>query len=121
MKKFTSKRGEFNRKNNDLREMVLGNMSIDIERAIKSTAGTPVDKGHMKASAQQVRQGTGGFRVEVNKEYAAVQELGIRSGAKPFQNYTTQGTSAGWFRRAIEATWSKREGYLKMAKVALGL
>jgi hypothetical protein len=100
--------------------MLMGHMAMDIERGIKSTAGTPVKQGMMKASARHFRDDRGRFRVEVDKEYAAVQEAGERDGVR-FSNYTTPGTSAGWFQRAINNVWQNRDSYVSEVRRALSL
>lgn len=119
--KFTSRRHMFNRKNDAFKDMVMGHMAMDVERGIKTTAGTPVKTGDMKAETRHFRSPRGGFRVETDKEYAAVQELGRRSGSASFKNYTTTGTSAGWFKRAIDGVWKHQRSYIMEAKRALNL
>lgn len=119
---FKSNRAEFLRKNADLLDMVLGNMSMDIDVAIKTSSGTPVDKGDMKAETRFFKRQSGGWRVESEKEYSAYQELGVRvDGTHVVENYSTPGTSAGWFRRAVEGVWANRESYILEAKTAVGL
>lgn len=120
--RFTSKIPQFLRKNDSLIDMVLGRMSADVERGIKSTAGTPVKTGGMKSSARHFRSTRGKFRVEVNKEYAAYQERGSRSdGTRKVRNYSTAGTSAGWFARAINNVIANKRSYIKEAARAHGL
>lgn len=112
-KAFKSFRGDFNRKNDAFRDFVMGHMALDIERLIKTSVGTPVKTGDMKAETRSFKhQRTGSFRVESPKEYAAVQEAGERQGV-PFTNYTTSGTSGGWFHRAIAIVASNRANYVK--------
>lgn len=123
---FTSKRGEFDRKNAALKDYAQGHIAMDIEIAIKTTAGTPVKTGAMKADVRHFRSPSGGFRVEAGKEYSAVQEAGIRltgKGAptKRFSHYTTSGTSYGWFKRAIDSTLRHKETYILQARKAVGL
>ncbi len=106
--------------------MVTGHMAIDLERNLKMTAGMPVDKGQMKAATRSFRNSKGKHRVEINKEYAATQEAGIRLSGKgaptqPFSNYTTAGTSAGFFMRAIERVWNLRMQYINEARRGAGL
>lgn len=106
---------------------------MDIEVAIKTSAGTPVSNtkasgnkrgggGHMKAAARHFRNNNNRFRVEVNKSYASYQEMGARrDGSRPVRNYSTGGTSKGWFRRAINSVWRNRDNYVREAKRANGL
>lgn len=114
-------RDQFYRNNEALKDMVLGHMSQDIEVAIKTTAGTPVDTGGMKSEVRHFKNRVGNWRVEAGKEYSAVQELGRRSGSAPFKNYTTAGTSAGWFKRAIASVVRNKGTYIEEAKRALNL
>lgn len=117
---FTDKSADFLRKNDSFVDMVTGHMSLDIERFIKMDAGTPVDKGIMKGKVTQYRNKRGGFRVVSPVEYSEVQELGKRDGII-FKNYTTAGTSAGWFKRSIDAITKNRDSYVHEAARALGL
>lgn len=124
--RFTSYRPEFMRKHNAVKDMIMGHMAADIETAIKTTAGTPVKRGDLKAETRHFRSPSGGFRVESDKEYAAVQELGRRmtgpgAPTRAFTHYSTGGTSAGWFRRAVDAVWRNRKGYIVEARRAVGL
>lgn len=129
---FTPKHGEFLRKNAIAKDMVLGHMAMDIEIAIKTTAGTPVSNtkqsgnrsggGHMKAEARHFKNRNNQFRVEVNKKYAAYQERGARAdGSHRVRHYSTAGTSAGWFRRAIASVAKNGNNYVIEAKRALNL
>lgn len=119
--KFHSHPQEFFRKHAAFIDMVTGRMAMDVERGIKTTAGTPVLTGAMKASARHFRNDRGKFRVEVNKEYASVQERGQRAGSRPFTNYTTPGTGAGWFARAIGSVVTNQLMYIEVARKAVGL
>lgn len=123
---FTNKRKEFLRTNESLKDMVIGRMAIDIERYVKISAGMPVKTGDMKAETRSFKNRSGQWRVESAKEYAAVQEAGIRQtgpGAptQRFEHYTTAGTGAGWFRRAIDAITKNGNRYVDEAARALGL
>jgi hypothetical protein len=122
---FISKSGEFFRKNDSFKEILMGHMAMDIEVAIKTTAGTPVKTGGMKSEVRHFKAASGKWRVEADKTYSAVQEAGIRlsgKGAptKPFTHYTTAGTSSGWFRRAIDSVMRHRDQYVSEAKKAAG-
>lgn len=123
--RFKSNRSAVKKLNNTLVDMVLGNMSLDIEVALKTTSGMPVDKGQMKASTRHFRNKQGQFRVEIDKEYAAVQEAGVRLTGKGapavMERYTTAGTSHHFFLRAIEAVTRNRDNYFSEARKALGL
>ena len=123
---FKSKRAAFLRNNDAFMDMVTGHMAIDIERNLKSTSGMPVDKGHMKAATRSFKSRTGKYRVEINKEYAAVQNKGKRltgvgAPTRQFKNYTTAGTSAGFFERAINPVLSMKSSYVTEAAKALNL
>lgn len=125
-KKFTSKRAEFLRKNDAFMDMVTGHMALDVERGLKSTSGMPVKTGRMKSSARHFRNNRGKFRIEVNAEYAATQEAGIRKTGKGaptrrFQNYTTAGTGSGFFMRAVSSVLARRSSYIDEAAKALNL
>lgn len=128
---FKSNHGPFFSKNDALKDMVMGHMAMDIEVGIKTTAGTPVSNtkasgnkrgggGHMKASARHFRAENGKFRVEVDKVYAASQEVGIVNG-HPVKHYSTPGTSSRWFQRAINGVIHNKSQYISEAKGALGL
>lgn len=124
--RFTSRKHQFLKQNSAFIDILQGHMAMDIEVGIKSTAGTPVKTGDMKAEVRHFRSPTGGFRVESEKEYSAVQEKGMRmtgpgAPTRKFTNYTTAGTGAGWFRRAIDAVWKNRDNYVEVARKAVGL
>lgn len=130
---FKSNRHLFERNNEAFKDMVLGHMAQDIEIGIKTTAGTPVSNtkasgnkrgggGHMKTEARHSRMGMGMFRVDVNKEYAAYQERGMRAdGSHRVRNYSTSGTSAGWFKRAVNTVLRSKGNYINEARRALNL
>lgn len=129
---FESNRGEFNKKNSALKDMITGHMAIDIERHLKTDAGMPVSNtkasgnkrgggGHMKAETRSFR-GAKGWRVEVDKAYAQYQERGMRAdGSHVVRNYSTAGTSAGFFKRAINMVLRNRTSYINEARKALNL
>jgi hypothetical protein len=118
---FKSNIPDFIAKHEAAKEMLMSTMSLDMERGIKSTSGTPVDKGQMKASAHQERW-INGYRVVVNKEYAEYQERGSREdGTHQITNYTTAGTSAGWFQRAVDSVLGNSANYIEIARRAIGL
>lgn len=119
--KFISKRADFNRSNEALKDMIQERMSGAIEQAIKNTAGTPVKHGLMKADVRHFKTPNNHWRVEADKGYSAVQEAGVRAGSRPFTHYTTPGTSAGWFKRAIDSVISHREEYIAEVKRTVGL
>lgn len=124
--KFTSNRQTFLKLNTAFVDMLQGHMAMDIEIGIKTTSGTPVKTADMKAETRHFRSPTGGFRVETQKEYAAVQEAGVRKtgkGAptKKFEHYTTAGTGSHWFQKAIDRVWGNRDTYVQVAKEAVGL
>lgn len=123
---FRSNRASFLRNNDAFMDMVTGHMAIDIERSLKADSGMPVKTGRMKASTRSFRNSRGNHRVEINSEYAAVQEQGRRlsgKGAptKPFKNYSTSGTGAGFFRRAINSVVGRKSTYIEEAARALNL
>lgn len=118
---FKSNQAAVLRKNDDMKDFVLGRMAMDVEVGIKTTAGTPVKTGAMKADTRHFRAASGKFRVEMGKEYSAVQEAGVRGGSAAFRNYTTPGTSAGFFKRAVDGVQRRSKVYFDEAKVALGL
>lgn len=124
--RFTSRRAAFFDKHNAFIEMVKARMSMDIEVAIKTSSGTPVKTGGMKAEVRHFKAENGNWRVEAGKEYSAVQEAGRRlsgKGAptKRFETYTTPGTSAGWFGRAIASIVKNKDNYVEEAARAVGL
>lgn len=118
---FISHRTEFNRKNDAIIDMAQGRMAMHIEVAIKTSAGTPVKTGGMKSEVRHFRAANHKFRVEAGKEYSAVQELGRRAGAAVFSHYTTAGTHAGWFKRAIDTVVPHKAEYYQQAVKAVGL
>lgn len=130
--RFISKRPQFERKNNALIDMVTGHMAMDIEMHLKTDAGMPVSNtkasgnkrggGHMKSETRHFRSPNGGFRVEIDKAYAAYQERGMRKdGSHPVRNYSTAGTSKGFFKRAIGKVVPRKLTYIAEARKALNL
>lgn len=124
--KFTSNQVAFLKTNEQLKDMVLGHISLDIDRYVKTAAGTPVKTGDMKAETRAFKNKSGQWRVESGKEYSAVQEAGRRmrgpgAPTAPFKHYTTSGTGAGWFHRAIAAIVGNAPSYVDEAARALGL
>lgn len=119
---FKSNRPVFMLKSDALKDMVQGHMAMDIEVALKNNAGMPVKTGAMKSGTRHFRSPSGGFRVEIDKEYAAFQERGMRSdGSHRVKHYTTAGTGKGFFRRAIDLVVRNRDGYISEARRALDL
>lgn len=130
---FKSERTAFDKANFAFKDMIQGHMAMDIEVALKTTAGMPVSNtknsgnkrgggGHMKSETRHFRSDSGGFRVEIDKEYAAYQELGMRKdGSHVVRNYSTAGTSAGFFKRAIEGVVRNKMQYISEARRAIGL
>jgi hypothetical protein len=119
---FNSKRDLFDRNNEAFKDMVQGRMAMDVEVAIKTTAGTPVKTGAMKSDVRHFKNEKGGWRVEAGKEYSAVQEAGRRlsgQGAKQFSHYTTAGTKYGWFKRAIDSVTRRKDTYILEARRAI--
>lgn len=124
--RFKSSRASFLRNNDAFMDMVTGHMAIDIERGLKSSSGMPVKTGRMKASTRSFRNSRGKHRVEINAEYAAVQEKGRRltgvgAPTRSFKNYSTSGTGAGFFRRAIDVVVGNKSNYVDEAAKALNL
>lgn len=119
---FVSKRDIFNSKNDAFIDMVQGRMAMHVEVAIKTSVGTPHDKGQMKADTRHFKTPDGRWRVEAGKTYSEYQERGARrDGSRPVKNYTTTGTSAGWFKRAIDKVQHNKEQYIAEARKAVGL
>lgn len=124
--RFTSNSRDIIVKNEAFKNFIQAHIALDIETAIKLTAGTPVKTGGMKAEVRAVKNSKGGFRVEAGKSYSAVQEAGQRLSGKGaptarFSHYSTPGTSAGWFNRAIISVMRNRESYIQEAQRAVGL
>lgn len=117
---FVSRRGQFEAKNAIFADMVVGRMASNMELLIK-TQNTPLKTGQLRGDTRARRSGRFKWRVEARKEYAAVQELGFRRGARPFTHYTTPGTGRGWFRAAVNATINRKEAFVAEAKAAAGL
>lgn len=123
---FSSKRDSFSRNNAAFKDMVQGRMAMDIEVAIKTSAGTPVKTGAMKADVRHFKNENGQYRVEADKEYSAVQEAGMRMSGKGaptkrFTHYSTTGTKYGWFKRAIDSVTRRKDTYILEARRAVGL
>lgn len=124
--RFKSKRASFLRNNEAFMDMVTGHMAIDIERTLKAGSGMPVKTGRMKASTRSFRNSRGNHRIEINSEYAAVQEKGRRltgvgAPTRSFKNYSTSGTGAGFFKRAIGSVIGRKSTYISEAAKALNL
>lgn len=119
---FKSNTPDFLRKNDAFIDMVQGHMAMDIEVALKNSAGMPVKTGAMKSETRHFRSASGGFRVEIGKAYASFQEAGVRQdGSHVVKKYTTGGTGKGFFKRAINMVVKNRENYISEAKRALNL
>lgn len=119
---ITDKVPQFLRKNQSFMEMVKGHMAMDIEVLLKTSAGMPVKTGAMKSDTRHFKTAGGGYRVEVDKAYASYQERGRRAdGSHVVRNYTTPGTSSGFFMRAIGMVLRNRTSYIDEARKALGL
>jgi len=130
---FTSDRSSFNHHNARLIDFILGHMALDIDYHLKTDAGMPVSNtkasgnkrgggGHMKSETRAFKNSNGKWRVEIDKAYAAYQERGMRrDGSHVVRNYSTPGTSAGFFHRAIEVVARNRDNYIDQAKNAVGL
>lgn len=120
--RFKSNRSAFNRKNAALKDMIQGRMAADIEANLKIKAGMPVKTGAMKSETRHFRNPNGGFRVEIDKAYAAYQERGMRAdGTHRVRHYSTSGTKAGFFRRAIDMVLRNRDSYVKQASEAVNI
>lgn len=121
--KFVSTRQDFTRKHNAFMDILTGHMALDMEVILKTSAGMPVDTGAMKADTRHFKsEKTGKYRVEVDKAYAAFQERGQREdGSHEVRQYTTPGTSAGFFQRAIDIVTENRQSYVNEARSAVGL
>lgn len=122
--RFTRMHATLLRKNDQLKDMVLGHMAQDIEVDIKTGGITPVKTGDMKAEVRHYKDASGHYIVEAPKEYSEVQEAGIRKtgpGAptRRFNNYTTAGTGSGWFKHAIDTVTKHGNQYVKEAARAL--
>lgn len=123
---FVSNLSKFLRKSDQFRDMVMGNMTLDIEVFLKTQSGMPVKTGQMKSQVRHFKTSDKSYRVEADAEYSAVQEAGQRMSGPgaptaKFTNYTTGGTSAGWFGRSVLAIVKNKENYIKQAARALGL
>lgn len=135
---FITRPSAFFNKSDALKDMIMGHIAQDIEVALKTKAGMPVSApiaaraargqspgrggGHMKSETRHFRSPSGGFRVEVDKAYAAYQERGRRAdGTHVVRHYSTPGTSSGFFRRAIDMTIRNKDNYIKEARRALNI
>ena len=119
---FQSNRSNFNNKNAAFVDMALGRMAMVVEIMLKTTAGMPVKTGNMKSQTRHFKNKNGQYRTEVDVEYAVYQEMGARKdGSHVVRNYSTTGTSAGFFKRAIDGMLNQREQLIMEAKRAVGL
>lgn len=119
---FISTRNIFHSKNDAFKDMVQGHMAMDIEMHLKTDSGMPVKTGAMKSGTRHFRSSNGGFRVEIDKGYAAFQERGMRrDGTHIVRHYSTGGTSKGFFRRAINMVINHKISYIQEARRALNL
>lgn len=131
--RFISTPNGFYRKNESFKDLVIQRMARDIEVNLKTSAGMPVSAtkamgnkrgggGNMKAQTRHFQTPSGGYRVEIDVAYAAYQERGMRkSGSHVVRNYSTPGTSKGFFKRAIQAVRRNRQSYIMEARRAAGL
>lgn len=129
--RFTSKRASFNKKNDQVKDMVLAHMAIDITRMAKSKVPVSNTKasgnkrgggGHLQSAIMFVRVQEASYRVSANKSYAAYQERGARiDGTRRVKKYTTPGTGKHYFKDAIDKAWQNRHNYIQEARKAVGL
>jgi hypothetical protein len=119
---FKSNRSEFYRKHSSFVDMTLGRLASYVDVALKTSAGMPVLTGNMKSQTRFFKSKMGGWRTEVDVAYAAYQEAGQRKdGTHDVKNYSTSGTSAGFFQRAIDIMLNQREQAIEESKRALNL
>lgn len=119
---FKSNTNGFMRKNDAFVDMVQGKMALDIEVALKTKAGMPYKTGAMKSETRHFRSPSGGFRVEIDKEYAAYQEAGVRrDGSHVVRRYSHGGTGKGFFNRAIDMIVRNKDTYIQEARRALNI
>ena len=74
---------------------------------------TPMKTGKLRANRKKNVLGIGKIQVIWSSAYAAVQEAGIRRGARAFRHYTTPGTGAHFVSRKVEDIKSNFTRYWK--------
>jgi hypothetical protein len=92
-----------------LRKGVI-NMGGDILRL--STPVTPYKHGDLRVRRRVVPTANGA-KVQWLSGHAAVQNLGRRTGARPFSTYTTPGTGPHFVEAGLKAVMSRLREYFK--------
>ena len=98
----------------------MGLMAANIEIQAKTAGNIPRKTGGMQSGIRHTRTGMGQYEVTSDKEYSAAQEAGIIHGS-PVENYTTPGTGAHWFQKAIDKTKERESELLRSASNAAGM
>jgi hypothetical protein len=119
---FKSNRKPFMDKHKSFMDMAFARLAMSVEVALKTTAGMPVKTGNMKSQTRHFKSENGSWRVEVDVAYAAFQEAGQRAaGGYRVRHYSTSGTSAGFFMRAIDTMLRQRNNIIMESKRAFNL
>lgn len=83
-------------------------------QAVLKGAGnrTPRKTGQLRRQTSVVQVGPKSVQVRWSARYAAVQNQGLRAGARPFRKYTTGGTGPGFVQVGVRAVQGRaREFY----------
>lgn len=119
---FKSDRSAFNHKHESFIELVTSRMAVQTESYLKISSGMPVKTGRMKSATRSMKNSRGSWRTVIDVEYAGYQEAGARAdGSHIVQNYSSPGSSSGFFQRAIDNNNKNKESIIKEAKAAVGL
>lgn len=75
---------------------------------------TPKKTGRLRRQTQVRNTGQGEVTVKWGARYAAVQDQGMRRGAKPFKRYTTSGTGKGFVKLGVDTARQRvREAFTR--------
>lgn len=125
---FVSHELEAITKINNAMDFIQQDTSATIVREIKTSGNTPlypvskrnIVRGYLRTNVRFYKSGLSQYKVEATAPYAAAQEAGITRG-HVMKHYSTPGTGAHWFQKAIDVAESRIAESIKKAKTSLGL
>jgi hypothetical protein len=140
MVKFTNNSAIVMGKINQMTDLMMSSMAAGIEIQIKTSGDTPIDKGHLRSSARNIKIGNNHYEVVDTAGYAAAQEVGhmtvstqrvvtpdrgktfftLKPGVYDFKKHP-RGGGAHYFTKAIARVIAREGEYAKTAIDAVGL
>lgn len=115
---FTSNKSVFLDSLNIAEDRFIGSMAAGIERQIKTSGDTPIDKGALRANTRYEKLTRNTYQVKMLQGYAAAQEIGHRHTKDgtlvEFINHP-RGGDKGFFAKAIVTIKSRVSDYANSA------